>query len=66
MLVRPETSPDDFHGMIVAKGILTARGGATSHAAVVARGVGLPCVAGAGDLVIDPEKRRDARQGRRR
>src|SRR6266478_5322583 len=47
ILVRPETSPDDVHGMLVAKGILTARGGATSHAAVVARGLGLPCVAGA-------------------
>ncbi|TMC16808.1 MAG: pyruvate, phosphate dikinase [Chloroflexi bacterium] len=46
VLVRPETSPDDVHGMLVAKGILTARGGATSHAAVVARGLGLPCVAG--------------------
>src|SRR5437588_637618 len=55
VLVRPETSPEDYHGMIVARGILTARGGATSHAAVVARGAGLPCVAGAGDLVIDPE-----------
>jgi pyruvate,orthophosphate dikinase len=56
VLVRPETSPEDYHGMIVAKGILTARGGATSHAAVVARGAGLPCVAGAGDLTIDAEK----------
>ena len=46
VLVRPETSPVDVHGMLVAKGILTARGGATSHAAVVARGLGLPCVAG--------------------
>ncbi|HVU70704.1 MAG TPA: pyruvate, phosphate dikinase [Ktedonobacteraceae bacterium] len=46
VLVRPETSPDDVHGMLAAKGILTARGGATSHAAVVARGLGLPCVAG--------------------
>ncbi|MFL5666542.1 MAG: pyruvate, phosphate dikinase, partial [Ktedonobacteraceae bacterium] len=46
VLIRPETSPDDVHGMLVAKGILTARGGATSHAAVVARGLGLPCVAG--------------------
>src|SRR6266496_3377666 len=46
VLVRPETSPDDVHGMLVARGILTARGGATSHAAVVARGLGLPCVAG--------------------
>jgi pyruvate,orthophosphate dikinase len=46
VLVRPETNPDDVHGMLAAKGILTARGGATSHAAVVARGLGLPCVAG--------------------
>src|SRR2546426_3535753 len=46
VLVRPETSPDDVHGMLASKGILTARGGATSHAAVVARGLGLPCVAG--------------------
>ena len=53
VLVRPETSPDDFHGMIAATGILTARGGSTSHAAVVARGLGLPCVAGCADLSID-------------
>ena len=46
VLVRIETSPDDFHGMAVAQGILTARGGATSHAAVVARQIGKPCVAG--------------------
>ncbi|MGI6207610.1 MAG: pyruvate, phosphate dikinase [Anaerolineae bacterium] len=46
VLVRPETSPDDVHGMLRAKGILTQHGGATSHAAVVARGLGLPCVAG--------------------
>ena len=46
VLVRVETSPDDFHGMAVAQGILTARGGATSHAAVVARQIGKPCVAG--------------------
>ena len=46
ILVRIETSPDDFHGMAVAEGILTARGGATSHAAVVARQIGKPCVAG--------------------
>ena len=56
ILVRPETSPEDYHGMIVARGILTARGGATSHAAVVARGAGLPCVAGAGDLTIDADR----------
>ncbi len=57
VLVRPETSPDDVHGMLVAKGILTARGGATSHAAVVARGLGLPCVAGCeGIRVSDAER----------
>ncbi|MFL5671416.1 MAG: pyruvate, phosphate dikinase [Chloroflexota bacterium] len=53
VLVRVETSPDDFHGMAVAQGILTARGGATSHAAVVARQIGKPCVAGCHELVID-------------
>jgi len=52
ILVRGETTPDDIHGMEVAKGILTARGGMTSHAAVVARGMGRPCVAGAGSLEI--------------
>src|ERR1700676_4625636 len=57
VLVRPETSPDDVHGMLVAKGVLTARGGATSHAAVVARGLGLPCVAGCEALVIDMRTR---------
>ncbi len=53
ILVRTETSPDDVHGMLHAKGILTAHGGATSHAAVVARGLGLPCVAGCEALRID-------------
>ncbi|MGB8274733.1 MAG: pyruvate, phosphate dikinase [Alphaproteobacteria bacterium] len=53
ILVRPETSPEDIHGMHAARGILTARGGMTSHAAVVARGMGRPCVAGAADLRID-------------
>jgi len=53
VLVRVETSPDDFHGMAVAQGILTARGGATSHAAVVARQIGKPCVAGCAELVVD-------------
>jgi pyruvate,orthophosphate dikinase len=53
ILVRVETSPEDIHGMHAAKGILTARGGMTSHAAVVARGMGRACVAGAGDLRID-------------
>ena len=53
ILVRIETSPEDIHGMHAARGILTIRGGMTSHAAVVARGMGRPCVAGAGDLRID-------------
>ena len=53
ILVRIETSPDDVHGMLAARGVLTARGGATSHAAVVARSMGLPCVAGAETLQID-------------
>ena len=57
ILVRVETSPDDVHGMLAAKGVLTARGGATSHAAVVARSMGLPCVAGAESLKIDYAKR---------
>ncbi|MGC8800803.1 pyruvate, phosphate dikinase [Chloroflexus sp.] len=52
ILVRIETAPEDFHGMVAAQAILTARGGMTSHAAVVARGMGKPCVAGAGDLRI--------------
>ena len=53
ILVRAETSPEDIHGMHAARGILTARGGMTSHAAVVARGMGRPCVSGAGMLKID-------------
>ncbi len=53
VLVRYETTPDDIHGVIVAQGILTAHGGMTSHAAVVARGMGKPCVAGAGGIRID-------------
>ncbi|HEX3928822.1 MAG TPA: pyruvate, phosphate dikinase [Gemmatimonadales bacterium] len=53
ILVRRETSPEDFHGMVAAKAILTARGGMTSHAAVVARGMGKPCVAGAQQLEVD-------------
>ena len=55
ILVRLETSPEDIHGMHAAAGILTARGGMTSHAAVVARGMGRACICGAGDLVIDAE-----------
>ena len=53
ILIRVETSPEDIHGMHAAKGILTARGGMTSHAAVVARGMGRPCVSGAGGIKID-------------
>ncbi|RED15258.1 pyruvate, phosphate dikinase [Parasphingopyxis lamellibrachiae] len=53
ILVRVETSPEDIHGMHAAKGILTARGGMTSHAAVVARGMGRPCVSGTGSVAID-------------
>jgi len=56
ILVRTETSPEDIHGMHAARGILTARGGMTSHAAVVARGMGRPCVSGAGMLKIDAQK----------
>jgi pyruvate, orthophosphate dikinase len=55
ILVRPETSPDDLHGMIAAEGILTSRGGLVSHAAVVARGMGTPAVCGASALQIDLE-----------
>jgi pyruvate,orthophosphate dikinase len=53
ILIREETSPEDIHGMHAAKGIITARGGMTSHAAVVARGMGRPCVSGAGEMQID-------------
>ncbi|HEY1708276.1 MAG TPA: pyruvate, phosphate dikinase [Rhizomicrobium sp.] len=56
ILVRTETSPEDIHGMHAARGILTARGGMTSHAAVVARGMGRPCVSGAGMIKIDVAK----------
>ena len=57
ILVRVETSPEDIHGMHAARGILTARGGMTSHAAVVARGMGRPCVSGVGSLAIDAKAR---------
>ena len=56
ILVRTETSPEDIHGMHAAEAIVTARGGMTSHAAVVARGMGTPCVSGAGSLRIDYDK----------
>jgi pyruvate,orthophosphate dikinase len=58
ILLRIETSPEDIHGMHAAEGILTTRGGMTSHAAVVARGMGIPCVVGAGTMRIDPRGER--------
>src|SRR5213596_2184699 len=57
VLVRWETTPDDIHGLIAAQGVLTAHGGMTSHAAVVARGMGKPCVAGCEELSIDLDRR---------
>jgi pyruvate,orthophosphate dikinase len=57
IMVRPFTKPDDVHGMLASKGILTSEGGATSHAAVVARQFGIPCVVGASEVNIDREKR---------
>jgi len=64
ILVRAETVPDDIHGMEVAQGILTSRGGMTSHAAVVTRGMGKCCVAGAGECEVD-EKKKELRVGKR-
>jgi pyruvate,orthophosphate dikinase len=64
VLVRPETSPDDVGGMLVSKGILTQRGGATSHAAVVARGSNLPCVAGCEKIMVDEEEAQFTVDGR--
>ena len=64
VLVRAETTPEDIHGMEAAKGILTSRGGMTSHAAVVARGMGSPCVAGAGDVNVDSKARKISCNGR--
>lgn len=58
ILVRVETSPEDIRGMHAAAGVLTVRGGMTSHAAVIARGLGAPCVVGAGDITLDMEERR--------
>jgi pyruvate,orthophosphate dikinase len=69
ILIRVETSPEDIHGMHAAKGILTARGGMTSHAAVVARGMGRPCVSGAGSIAINAREKvmqvggREVREG---
>ncbi|HEY8674889.1 MAG TPA: pyruvate, phosphate dikinase [Candidatus Dormibacteraeota bacterium] len=64
ILVRVETNPDDVHGMIAAQGVLTARGGRTSHAAVVARGMGKPCVAGAESVRVDLAKRQFSAGGK--
>ena len=64
ILVRPETSPEDFHGIVAAQAVLTARGGMTSHAAVVARGMGKTCVVGAQDIEVDPEAGRFRANGR--
>jgi pyruvate,orthophosphate dikinase len=63
ILVRWETTPDDIHGMIAAKGILTAHGGMTSHAAVVARGMGKPCVAGCEALAVDTKAKKASLNG---
>ncbi|MFZ5877803.1 MAG: pyruvate, phosphate dikinase [Chloroflexota bacterium] len=64
IMVRPFTKPDDVHGMIASKGVLTSEGGATSHAAVVARQFGIPCVVGASAIKIDLEKREMAVDGK--
>ncbi len=64
ILVRTETSPEDIHGMHAAEAIVTARGGMTSHAAVVARGMGTPCVSGAGDIRIDYDAQQFSVAGR--
>ncbi len=64
VLVRPETSPEDVGGMLMSRGVLTQHGGATSHAAVVARGNNLPCVAGAEEITVDAEGRKFSVNGR--
>jgi len=64
ILIRPETSPEDFHGIVAAQAVLTARGGMTSHAAVVARGMGKTCVVGATDIEVDPQAGRMRANGR--
>ena len=63
ILVRIETSPEDIEGMVAAQGILTTRGGMTSHAAVVARGMGKCCVAGCGDVQVDYRAKEFRAQG---
>ncbi|RUS46230.1 pyruvate, phosphate dikinase [Cohnella sp. AR92] len=64
ILVRPETTPEDIHGVLAAEGVLTSRGGMTSHAAVVARGMGKPCVCGCEDIRIDEERKQMTAGGR--
>jgi pyruvate,orthophosphate dikinase len=64
ILVRPETNPEDFHGMVAAQAVLTARGGMTSHAAIVARGMGKACVVGAADMHVDAPHGRFRAHGR--
>lgn len=64
ILVRPETTPDDIHGMIAAQGILTSHGGMTSHAAVVARGMGKPCVCGCEEIRVDLDRREFSVKGK--
>ncbi len=64
ILVRPETSPEDFHGIVAAQAVLTARGGMTSHAAIVARGMGKTCIVGAKDIEVEPESGRFRANGR--
>ncbi len=64
ILIRPETTPDDIHGMLVSKGVLTTRGGMTSHASVVARGLGIPCVAGCEALVLDLDAKKASLNGK--
>ncbi len=64
VLVRPETSPEDFHGIVAARAVVTARGGMTSHAAIVARGMGKTCVVGATGIDVDPRNGRFRANGR--
>jgi pyruvate,orthophosphate dikinase len=64
ILIRPETSPEDFHGIVAAQAVLTARGGMTSHAAIVARGMGKTCVVGAKDIDVEPAAGRFRANGR--
>lgn len=64
ILARTETTPEDIHGVIAAEGVLTSRGGMTSHAAVVARGMGKPCVCGCDEIRIEPEEKRMFAQNR--